>query len=37
MENRRLYNAAMTIIVIAGIVLTMIYAQSLLVPILIAG
>lgn len=37
MENSRVHNAAMTIILIGGILLLMIYAQELLVPILIAA
>ncbi len=37
MENVRLHNAAMTFLVMAGILLLMIYAQGLLVPIMVAG
>lgn len=37
MENNRVHNTAMTFLVIAGIILLMIYAQALLVPILVAG
>ena len=37
MENIRLQNAAMTFLVTAGIILLMIYAQSLLVPIVVGA
>jgi predicted PurR-regulated permease PerM len=37
MENGRAHNTAMTFLVIAGILLLMIYAQNLVVPLMIAG